>query len=437
MLMKYKSYTLANFLKMPYINYLSNQDIFDIQVVAHVFPFKVNNYIIEKVINWEDYKNDPIFNLVFPNRGMLFPDEYEQMAHLIKKNAPKDQILQLANKIRWNHNPHPAGQLTKNVPSIDGHKLSGSQHKYRETILFFPKQGQTCHAYCTFCFRWPQFIGIDSIKFASKEISLLIEYIHQHPEITDILFTGGDPLVMSAKLLHTYIDAILDAQQNGYINIKTIRFGTKSVLYWPFRYLTDPDADEILNIFKQIRQAGLHLTLPLHINHWRELTTKEVQLAIERILQTGAVLRSQSPLLRHINDNSQTWVKKWQTEVQLNIVPYYMFQARDTGAQHYFAVPLAKAWHIFRNAYNKVSGIARTVRGPSMSADPGKVLVNGVVEINGKKYFNLIFIQARNPEWVGKPFFAHYDPNAIWLDDLKPAFTKKFFFEQSHQPSLA
>ena len=432
--MHYKSYTLANFRKLPQINYLSEQEIFDIEVVSHVFPFKVNNYVIEKLIDWDNYKNDPIFNLVFPNKGMLFENEYERIAGLLKKNAPKDELLKVVNEIRWAHNPHPAGQMDKNVPEIDGHKLRGSQHKYRETILFFPKQGQTCHAYCTFCFRWPQFIGIDSLKFAMKEIDILIEYIHRHPAITDILFTGGDPLIMSAKVLRTYIDPILEAKKNGYIDIRTIRFGTKSVLYWPYRYLTDPDAEEILQIFRDIRAAGLHLTLPLHINHWRELTTEEVQEAIYKIQQTGAILRSQSPLLRHINADSDVWAKKWQMEVELNIVPYYMFMARDTGAQHYFGVPIVEAWQIFRNAYNRVSGIARTVRGPSMSATPGKILINGVVEIDGKKYINLTFIQGRNPDWVGRPFFAQYDEKALWIDELKPAFADKFFFEVEPVP---
>ncbi len=429
--MEYKSFTLANFKKIPQLkDHLSEEEIFDIEVVGHVFPFKVNNFLIDKVIDWDNYKNDPIFNIVFPNRGILHEDEYEKVASLLKNNASKEELLKTINEIRWNHNPHPAGQLDKNVPEIDGHKLAGSQHKYRETILFFPRQGQTCHAYCSFCFRWPQFIGIDSLKFASKEVDVLIEYIRRHTTITDILFTGGDPLIMRTNVLRRYIEPILEAKKNGIIpHLRTIRFGTKSVLYWPYRYLTDPDADDLLNLFKEIREVGLHLTLPLHINHWRELVPKETQLAIERILSTGAILRSQSPLMRHINDNSQDWAKKWQMEVELNIIPYYMFMTRDTGAQHYFGVPIVEAWQIFRNAYKKVSGIARTVRGPSMSATPGKVLINGVVEINGNKYISLQFIQGRNPDWVGRPFFAQYDEKALWLDELKPAFADKFFFE--------
>jgi hypothetical protein len=107
-----------------------------------------------------------------------------------------------------------------------------------------------------------------------------------------------------------------------------------------------------------------------------------------------------------------------------------MFVERDTGAKHYFALPLAKALRIFDEAYRKISGLARTVRGPSMSASPGKVLVDGVTEIGGEKIFVLKLLQGRNPDWVGRPFFAKYDPEASWLDHLEPAFgEKEFFFE--------
>jgi hypothetical protein len=115
-----------------------------------------------------------------------------------------------------------------------------------------------------------------------------------------------------------------------------------------------------------------------------------------------------------------------------------MFIARDTGAQDYFAVSLNQTWQIFRNAYNQVSGICRTVKGPSMSCSPGKIQVVGVSEIKGEKVFVLNFLQGRDPAWVGKPFFAKYDPNAIWIDDLEPAFGQsKFFFEDSYYQMLA
>ena len=107
-----------------------------------------------------------------------------------------------------------------------------------------------------------------------------------------------------------------------------------------------------------------------------------------------------------------------------------MFVERDTGARGYFQVPLARAYEIFTQAYRRLTGLARTIRGPCMSCLPGKILVEGITEIDGEKLFVLKFLQARNPDWVNRIFFAAYDPRASWIDELQPAFgEKRFFFE--------
>jgi hypothetical protein len=117
--------------------------------------------------------------------------------------------------------------------------------------------------------------------------------------------------------------------------------------------------------------------------------------------------------------------------VRLGAVPYYMFVARDTGARSYYEVPLVRAYAIYRDAVAQVSGLARTVRGPSMSATPGKVAVDGVALVHGEPVLVLRFLQARDPDWVGRPFFALLDAGASWLDDLRPAFGDTEFFWQA------
>ena len=422
-----QSYTLTNFRDIPQIQKLSEEQQFEMEVVANVLPFKANNYVIEQLIDWNNIPNDPIFVLTFPQKEMLLPTHYEQMASALKSGADKKAIQELANEIRLQLNPHPAGQLELNVPTLkDGTKLYGMQHKYNETCLFFPSQSQTCHAYCTFCFRWPQFVGMDEMKFAMNEGEQLVQYLREHQEISDVLFTGGDPMIMKAKMFRTYIDTLLEADLP---NLKTIRIGTKVLAYWPYKFLTDDDADETLATFEEVTNKGLHLAFMAHFNHHKELSTGAVKAAIKRVRETGSEIRTQSPLLAHINDDADMWAEMWRQQVQLGCIPYYMFVVRDTGAQHYFGIPLVKAHEIFRNAYKQVSGLGRTVKGPSMSATPGKVLVDGVATINGKKIIVLKFLQGRNPDWVSKSFFAEFDESAIWLDDLKPAFEEKFFFE--------
>lgn len=358
---------------------------------------------------------------------MLLPHHYKLIEDLLDKGASREEIKNAANEIRHQLNPHPAGQLEHNVPKLDDQRLKGMQHKYRETVLFFPSQGQTCHAYCTFCFRWPQFVGMNEFKFAMKESELLVKYLKENPEATDVLFTGGDPLVMKTKLLSAYIDALLSGDIP---NLKTIRIGTKALAYWPYRFLTDNDAKELLDLFKKVSDSGIHLAIMAHFNHPKELDTEAVKIATAELRKTGAQIRTQSPVLKHINDSPDVWAEMWRKQVDLGMIPYYMFVARDTGAQDYFAVPLVRAWEIFRGAYQKVSGVCRTVRGPSMSCTPGKVQILGVGEIGEQKVLTMRMIQGRNPDWAARPFFAEYDEKAIWLDELKPAFgQEKFFFE--------
>ncbi|CAN5457998.1 hypothetical protein BH10BAC1_BH10BAC1_21400 [soil metagenome] len=268
---------------------------------------------------------------------------------------------------------------------------------------------------------------MNELKFATKEATQLRDYVIQNPQVTDVLFTGGDPMIMNAKIFSTYINPLIE---NNISNLQTIRIGTKSLSYWPYKFTSDDDADEMLEIFISVIKKGINLSIMAHFSHPVELETDAVKEAIRRLRSIGVQIRTQSPILKHINDSPEIWADMWRKQVNLNCIPYYMFIPRDTGAQDYFAITLENAWGIFRNAYQKVSGVCRTVRGPSMSCTPGKVQVLGISEIKGKKVFVLRMLQGRNPDWVGKPFFAAYNKNAIWMDELKPTFgEEKFFFE--------
>jgi KamA family protein len=334
--------------------------------------------------------------------------------------------------LRAKLNPHPAGQMQMNIPlDAEGDQLNGLQHKYRETVLFFPSQGQTCHAYCSFCFRWAQFIGDRELKFANGEAGVLHRYLRKHRQVTDLLLTGGDPMIMKTRNMAPYLEPLLRPE---YAHIQTLRIGTKALTFWPYRFVTDDDADEMLSLLERLVRSGKHVAIMAHYNHAQELATGIAREAVRRLRDTGVEIRSQGPLIRHINDDFRAWADLWTTQVSLGIVPYYMFVDRDTGARRFFEVPLARAWEIYRGAMQRVSGLARTARGPSMSAGPGKVEIQGVAEIQGNKVFMLRFIQGRNPDWVQRPFFAKFDPAATWLDQLQPAFGEpRFFYEKEYQ----
>jgi KamA family protein len=406
-----------------------------VRAVATVLPFRTNGYVIEHLIDWDAAPDDPIYRLVFPQPDMLPADDVARLSRLLDADAPAAEIRATAHQIRMRLNPHPAGQLMLNSPTLNGTKLPGLQHKYPETVLFFPRQGQTCHAYCTYCFRWAQFVDEPDLKMATDDVSTLVEYLARHEEITSVLFTGGDPMIMGEPVLRRYLEPLLHDPRLDHI--ESIRIGTKSLAYWPQRFVTDPDADATLALFEEVVESGKALALMAHFSHPRELEPDVVRQAAARINRTGAVIRTQAPLIRTINDDPGTWQGMWREQVRLGMVPYYMFVERDTGPQDYFAVPLARAHEIFRAAYRGTSGLCRTVRGPSMSATPGKVCVDGVVTIAGQDVFALRMIQARDPSLVGIPFYARFDSAATWISDLVPAFASRFPWETANADSAA
>lgn len=399
-----------------------------VEVASLVLPFRTNRYVADQLIDWAKVPDDPIFQLTFPQGEMLAPDDFRRLRRAWSEGRDPERISLLVHEIRTRMNPHPAGQLTHNVPVHRGRPLEGVQHKYRETVLYFPAQGQTCHAYCTYCFRWAQFVGMPNLKFEAPSPSALCEYLREHSEVTDVLFTGGDPLIMRTAILERHLAPLFGPDLG---QLQTIRIGTKSLAYWPYRFLTDPDAPELLRLFERIVASGKHLALMAHFSHPVELEPDAVRQAIARIRATGAEIRVQAPMVRHVNDNAEAWAALWRTSVRLGMIPYYLFVERDTGPKRYFRLPLAQVLRIHRAAFRTVSGLARTVRGPSMSTFYGKVQVVGVSEVQTEKVFVLRFLQGRDPDWVGRPFFAQYDPEAYWLDDLRPAFgLKRFFFER-------
>jgi len=430
---RYRAYTRKHIDAIPELQRLSAADRADMKAVSAVLPFRTNPYVVENLIDWDAVPDDPIYRLTFPHPDMLAPRELARMRALVDRGAPPAEVQAAAREIQATLNPHPAGQLQLNVPTLDDEPVAGMQHKYRETVLFFPSQGQTCHAYCTYCFRWAQFVGIEDLRFASREAASLVAYLKEHREVSSVLFTGGDPLIMKTRALRRYIEPLLDPALS---HVETIRLGTKGLAYWPYRLTHGPDADDLLRLFEEVRRAGRHLALMAHYSHPRELAPPVAQEALRRAQDAGAVVRCQAPLIRHVNDDVRAWADLWNVQVRLGAVPYYMFVERDTGPRDYFAVPLAEALDLFNAAWRTLSGLGRTVRGPSMSATPGKVLVDGVAEVMGRKVFVLKMLQARRPEWAGRVFFARYDRRAVWLDQLRPAFGEKaFFFEKELEPA--
>ena len=332
-------YTLRDVDRPPLADRLSPAQRQTIKVVGQVLPFRANSYVVDELIDWDAAPDDPIFRLTFPQAGMLSGEDRARVSGALARGHPAE-VRAVVEEIRRRLNPHPSGQLSHNVPELAGEIVPGLQHKYAETCLVFPSPGQTCHAFCTFCFRWAQFVGMRDLKFATDTDMQYLEYLRAHREVSDVLFTGGDPMVMKTKLIERYVAPLLE---RGFEHIQNVRFGTKMLAYWPYRVLSDEDSDDLLRLLERVVAAGKHVAIMAHFVHPRELTTPAVRAAIERLRSIGVVIRTQGPLIRHINDDPSIWADLWREQVRLGLVPYYMFVERDTGAQRYFKLPLEQA----------------------------------------------------------------------------------------------
>jgi len=390
---------------------LRDEFLHSARLISQVLPFRVNDYVLSEMIDWSDIPDDPMFQLLFPQPGMLPEADVRLLETAIVRGEQARRAA--VHEIRGRLNPHPSGQREFNVPVVGDQRISGLQHKYRETVLYFPQQGQSCHAYCTYCFRWAQFVGDADLRFAAADPVQLIAYLADHPEIEDVLVTGGDPMMMASDVLRAHLEPLLSVQ-----TVRTIRIGTKAIAYWPHRFVTDRDADDVLRMFEQVIASGRTLAIMAHFSHGRELGPGIAREAIARIRATGASIFCQAPLIARVNDDATVWSDMWRDQLALGATPYYQFVERDTGPSEYFKVPLADAVDIFRSAYVDLPGLARTVRGPVMSTTPGKVVIDGVEQAPDRAYFLLRFLQARNPRLVGRPFRASFSPEASWIDEL-------------------
>src|ERR1700731_902053 len=166
---------------------LSPAERLAVRAVATVLPFRANAYVIENLIDWDAAPDDPVYRLVFPQADMLPAEDVRRISELLAREPPAAEGGAVAPAVRTRLNPHPAGQLSFNIPDFSDEPLPGVQHKYPETVLVFPKQGQTCHAYCTYCFRWAQFVDEPDLKMATNDMSRVTAYLRQHPEVTSVL----------------------------------------------------------------------------------------------------------------------------------------------------------------------------------------------------------------------------------------------------------
>ena len=119
--------------RIPQLETLTRDQRLAIEAVSAVLPFRVNRYVVDELIDWKDIPNDPIYQLTFPQAGMLEPADFAHLNDLVRRG--EHHLVELtARRIQRRMNPHPSGQMDLNVPTVGGRPLPGAQHKYLSLI---------------------------------------------------------------------------------------------------------------------------------------------------------------------------------------------------------------------------------------------------------------------------------------------------------------
>lgn len=345
------------------ITQLSQEKREELKQVVSIYPFRINEYYLD-LIDW-DNPADPIKNIVIPSTSELQ---------------------------KW-------GRLDPSNEKLN-YKVPGLQHKYKDTALLV--LNNACGSYCRFCFR--KRIFMDDSDEAVLDTAPGLEYIRNHPEITNVLLTGGDPLLLSTSRLEVIVKEL---RKISHINI--IRIGSKIPIFNPYRVLDDPRLAYMLDRYSS-REKRIYVML--HVNHPLELAEPALK-AFEILSHAGAILCNQTPILRGVNDNPDILEELMKTLSFIGVAPYYFFINRPTEGNRPFCLPITESYKIFRKATKGLSGLARRAR-LVMSHTSGKIEVAGLTD----KHIFLRYHRARNPEDELRMMVYERDDRAFWFDEL-------------------
>ncbi|WP_019637634.1 KamA family radical SAM protein [Paenibacillus fonticola] len=330
--------------------------------ITEKFVFRVNDYYLN-LIDWND-PQDPIRKLVIPNEGEL--EEYG----------------------RWDASDEDTNYV---VP--------GCQHKYTTTALLIVSE--VCGAYCRYCFRKRLFRN--DVKEAMSDVQPGIDYIAKHPEINNVLLTGGDSLILATEKLRGIL-----AQLREIEHVKIIRLGSKIPVFNPMRIYED---EELLDVIRTYSTPEQRIYVMAHINHPREITP-EARRGFQALHEAGAIVVNQTPVLKGINDDPAVLGELLDKLSWAGVTPYYFFVNRPVAGNRDFVLSLQEVYRIVEEAKARTSGLGKRVR-LSMSHTSGKIEILAIE--NGKAY--LKYHQSRDGDY-GKLMILDCPEDAAWFDDL-------------------
>ena len=348
--------------KIEQLEQLNEEEREILTSVAEKFDFRCNEYYMS-LIDWDD-PHDPIRRAIIPSI-----DELDDWGRL-----------------------DPSDEHTYSV-------MPGLEHKYNSTVLILVSN--VCEGICRYCFRKRLFISPQ--REYMRDLPNAVKYIEEHPEITNVLLTGGDPLILKPSRLEEIISRLMSIE-----HIHIVRIGTKMPAFNPYRIINEP---ELINIIKKYSSGRQKIYIMTHFVHPRELTDAAVQ-AIEMLQKAGAIITNQMPLIKGVNDDPEILAELLAKLSFVGAVPYYIFQCRPAIGNRAYTIPIEEGYEIIEQAKSIVSGLAKRVRYV-MSHSSGKI------EIIGKTDECIFFKYHRAADDLESSRFLVLarNPEACWLDD--------------------
>ena len=219
-------------------------------------------------------------------------------------------------------------------------KVPGLVHRYPDRVLFLASD--RCASYCRYCTR-SRLVGNGDLRPVSERVEPAAQYVAAHPEVRDVLISGGDPLLLGELALGAIIRRF-----RAIPHVEIVRIGTRVPGYLPQRITP--------RLIRALRMSGAYF-LSMHFSHPREITP-EVERALAIIADGGVVMGSQTVLLRGINDHPETLKRLFHKLLKNRVRPYYLYQCDPVLGASHFRTSVAAGIEIMRKLRGFTSGYA-------------------------------------------------------------------------------
>jgi len=296
------------------------------------------------------------------------------LSELARKNFPMLVPMPFVRKMKKGDILDPLLQqvlpITNEDKLVEGYSLDplgehqngiqGLLHKYKSRVLLILKTG--CAVNCRYCFR--RHFPYQDNNLNKQQFSEVLKYVKQHPEVNEVILSGGDPLMSKDDFLQFIVSELDKLPQ-----LKRLRFHTRLPVVIPQRI-----TDELCLILKSSR---LKVIFIVHINHANEIDVL-FKKAINKLYQAGVQLLNQSVLLKGINDTSQALVTLSEALNEANILPYYLFLLdKVQGAQH-FDLTTEKAQKLMQQISSELPGYLVPKLSREIAGEKSKTLINSL-----------------------------------------------------------